>query len=215
MQAQPETNLSNRENWTLVHTYIPVPWNHMFRYLLNHQQEFFEEYTQDSVEGFVETVYSLAMMNDLSIYGVPDTAVYTKLRAEVVNLHLSYSDHFISFYDMDFYILAGNPNAFAKTACHLLDSCRDTTSQIIGFITSKFYHQNVTDTACLGTVIFRAARCAALQPNYYTARNYSQLLFNRGKKKEAKAQALSAIQFADKAGIDATEEKNCLRKSRR
>lgn len=212
MQAHPDTSFFTRDNWKLIHTYTPPPWNHMFRYLLDHQHEFSEKYTTDSVQDLVRKVYSIAMLKCL--FDVPDTAAYRKLRAEVVNLPLPESDRFVSFYDMDFYIVSSNPDAFAKTACFYLRTYCDSTSQITDLIAWKFYQQKITDTAYLDTVISWAARSAAHQPNYYTARNYANLLFNRGRKQEAEVQAINAIQFAEIAGRDASEEEELLKKIR-
>lgn len=217
MQAQPDSSLSNRENWTLIHTYNPPPWNHMFRYLLDHQQEFSEKYTQDSVNNLVSKVYAFAMAHELNyLYGTPDTAAYSKLRAEVVNLHLPYLESLICWNDMDYFICSGTPDAFAKAAClYVRNYCDSTGPSIsINLIIWKFSQQNVTDTAYLDTAISWAARSVALQPNYNTTRNYAHLLFNRGRKQEAEAQTVSAIQFAEKAGIDVAEEKELLKKIR-
>jgi thioredoxin-related protein len=212
MKIQPDTSFLNRKNWTLLNKYKPAPWNHMFQYVLNHQEEFSEKYTADSVKFLVKNVYGSQMGLCFPYSEQPDTIMYKKLRAEVVGLHLPYEESIVSFYDMDFYSIAGNQLAFAKAACTCVHINTDsTTLLLLNFIIQKFY-QNVTDTAYLDTAISWAALSARLEPNLFSTSNYAHLLYQRGRKQEAEVQAIRAIDFADKMGRDATEEKELLKK---
>jgi thioredoxin-related protein len=211
MKAQPDSCLSNRENWNLLHTYNPQPWNHMFRYLLSHQQEFSDKFTEDSIRFLINKVYALAMATSLNyLYGVPDTVEYRKLRTDAINLHLSYLESLVCWNDMDYYIIAENQNAFAKTACYCVRNYNNGSGSDV---TWKFY-EHVTDTAYLDTAISWAARAVSLKPDYFTTKNYAALLYKRGRKQEAKLQATRAISFEDKLLYEDPEQKELLRKIR-
>ena len=214
MQIQPDSDLLNQKNWMLLNKYLPAPWNHMFRYILGHQQEFSEKYTADSVRFLVFMIYDRKMAECFPYDDQPDTIMYKKLRAEVERLHLPYEKDLVILHDLDFYIAVGNKDAFAKTACMYLRNYTDsTTLLVINLIMLKFY-QNVTDTAYLDTAISWAALSARLGPNLFSTCNYAHLLYQRGRKQEAEEQAIRAIDFSDKMGRDATEEKELLRKIR-
>lgn len=209
MKTQPDNNLSSRANWNLLNTFHPSPSNYMFQYMVHHQQEFFEKYTKDSVVASINFIYSVAMNNTL--FGIPDTVQYLKLRNEVREMQMTYMEVQIDLCDLDYYTISGNQQGFAKTACRMLRENNSASSMLTGILLYKFAHAE-TDTVSLDTAIYWAELAVKQEPNYYTTRDYALLLYKRGRMQEAETQALLAIKYAEEAHRDPYEEKEMIEK---
>lgn len=210
IKTQSEADYIKRENWFVLQTYVADPHNTMFRYLLTHRAPFEERYTTDSVQYVMERVYANAMGKCLYAKE-PDTTAYQKLRKEVINLKLPFSEKLALGSDMSLYAVTKQWDEYAKVSATYIAAYADSDWSFLNNVAWTFY-EHLEDPVNLDKAIAWSKKSVELNTNYYNTDTYAALLYKRGKKSEAETAAKQAIALAEKEGMDSTPTKDLLKK---
>ncbi|MEO6239810.1 MAG: thioredoxin family protein [Bacteroidia bacterium] len=213
MKTQADSTFIYPQNWMVLRTYVQTPDCSMFRYLLSHRAAFETRYTTDSVHMAIIKVYGSAMGKCLYAK-VPDTTGYKKLRSEVVNLKLPFTEELILENDMAFYSITERWNEYARTATSYVTSYADSNWATLNNIAWTFY-AHIDDPGLLAKALTWSKRSVDLDANDFNLDTYAALLYKLGRKSEAEAAALRAIALADKDKVDSSETKALLEKIRK
>jgi hypothetical protein len=141
----------------------------------------------------------------------PDTAAYQKLRKEVINLNMPFSEKLALGSDMTLYAATKQWDAYAKVSATYIAAYADSDWLLLNNVAWTFY-EHIDDSANLDKAIAWSKKSLELNANYYSTDTYAALLYKRGKKSEAESAAKQAIALAEKEGMDSAPTKELLKK---
>ena len=179
-----------------------------FKFFISNKEVFYSVYTEDSVNEVINTLYQKGIHKCIFNRKV-DTLGYQKIRSELIDLGLPESESIVALADLQFFERVGNWKKYANAAVFYIDRYLPKNDQeyfILNQIAWTFY-EHVDGGIYLDLAIGWIKRSVELKQDCFNTDTYAALLYKRGKKAEAEAMALKAIELGKitKTDISATE----------
>jgi thiol-disulfide isomerase/thioredoxin len=187
-QKDPSDSLS----WQVIRQFAGVHTN-AFQSVIAHRKMFYGKYTADTVDMVFQQKYQIALYRSL---GNPiDTALYARLREQVVALDAEFSERLPMETDLALYYVTGNWTSYAALADTYVAYYADTNWLALNNMSWNFY-EHVDDPEQLAIAAGWAKHSIEINENYFNVDTYACLLSKMGKKHQAIKAAKRAIELA-------------------
>jgi len=197
-------------DWSVIRDFGVDIKSPTFKFLTSNKELFYTVYTEDSVNNVIGNLYLKAMQKCFFYGQKVDTTGYINLRSELINLDISpQSSSIVALADLQFYERLENWKKFANAAVFYIDRYLPKDEQeyvMLNHFAWTFY-EHVDGGIYLDLAIGWIKRSVELKQDCFNTDTYAALLYKRGKKAEAEAMALKAIELGKitKTDISATE----------
>ncbi|MCC7302669.1 MAG: thioredoxin family protein [Bacteroidia bacterium] len=205
--VKPE-EFSSRFNWNMLYRHITSSASPAFVYLLKHQDEFGKKYTADSVSRKIQNVYERSFAK---IARSKDKVALDAMEKEIRANMAGDADGIIWKGQIAYYSAVGDWTSFAAVTVKYVEKyAMENPSQLNSFAW-KFY-ESVSDKAMLEHAARWAKKSVELDSKYYNNDTHASILYKLGRKADARAAALKALELGKEAGEDVKETENLLKK---
>lgn len=209
LNAQKESELANRGNWTILKNYSRSTNSKSFKYLETHLNDFYAKYTQDSVDAVIVNNYSGVLYT--AVREKNDVAFH-KTKNMLVKANYKNADKMISSIEMEKFAHEEKWNDYANTAINHMEKFVDKNDYgMMNNLAWQFY-ENVTDKTQLAMAEAWAKTAAEGENAYASYDTYAAVQYKAGKLKEAEATANKAIELGKKEGADVSGTQELLEK---
>jgi thiol-disulfide isomerase/thioredoxin len=182
--SQKEADLINRENWTMISTYLTDSKSKEFSYLLKNADAFAKKYTKDSVNDKISAIYNNECY-ELIHSTKADSAQYFALRNEIRKSGFAKAEEGLIASDIYYYQTRHDMGNYAKSVTEFIEKYESANAGALNNYAYEFY-TNIKDKAMLAKAEKWAQKAYELEPDpQVTMDTYACVLSVNGKKAEA------------------------------
>jgi hypothetical protein len=208
--SQKEADLVNRDNWTMIDTYLTDMDSKEFKYLVAHRDEFVKRYTADSVDTKIFDVYLQSLTSMVRSRSFTEAA-YTQAKQKISASGFREADKVIFTSDLNFYQMKGEQEKFQSLAMTGLDKYYGKDYSMLNRMAWYFF-QIAKDNKQLEKAAEWAKKSISLQCTPENNDTYANLMFKLGRKSEAVKYEKDALELARKANVPLGTYEENLRK---
>ena len=208
--TQKETDLTNRDNWTIIDVYLTDMDSKEFNFVVSHYDEFAKLYTADSVDNKIFNVYLQAMSNMARSRSFSETS-YAGLKQKITASGFKEAGKVIFTGDLNLYQMRGEQDKFLNLAMTGLDKYYGKDYAMLNRMAWYFF-QIASDPKYLEKAADWAKKSISIQSTHENNDTYANLMFKLGNKNEAVKYEKTAIELARKVNAPLQTYEESLKK---
>jgi len=195
--TQKESDLTSRTNWTIFYQFDNNYKSREFKYLLNHQENFSEIYTKDSVNMKINSTI------DKELYRVTHKdktgKAFDEFIKDIEQLNLPNKEEIKIKGKMNLAVVNGKWKDYADNAVVYIDKYKMDDPNTLNEVAWNFY-EKITDKTLLEKAAGWAKQSVTLKPGAFNYDTYACLMFKLGNKEEAIKLEEQALKLAKESG---------------
>ncbi len=182
--TQKEEDLTNRDNWNIIYSYLTDFKSKQFNYLIVNSAVFSKKYSSDSVNSKMYSIYMNQCLH-LIYSKEADSTGYFKFKEEITKSGFAKSEELVLDSDIGYYLKKQDYINYSKVASLYIEKYQSANSSLLNEIAYEFY-TSVQDKTMLAKAEQWSKKSYELDPNPITnGDTYACLLSVNEKKKEA------------------------------
>lgn len=196
--TQQESDLSSRTNWNIIYKHVSKMNSREFKYLLSHQEEFIEKYTEDSVNNKIYTIFLQQCFKHIGSKDF-DIDKYESLKNKIRKSNFKKADQLIVTADLHYYRRNGKWKDYISLAIENVDKYYLNDYMTLNNIAWNFLDNTNKDDYLVKAEKW-SRKSVELESKAFNNDTLAAILYKLGKKEEAIKYQEIALELAEKEG---------------
>jgi hypothetical protein len=208
-QKQTEADYSSAENWDLIKLFVEDDKNIAFQYLLTHQYEFTQKYSEDTIYNKITDVYENTLMKIVQRRKI-NVENYKEIRANFDKFNLPQKERILFNADVEYFFKTEDYENYKKVVIPCVEKYHIDNEDFLNNTAYKIYEKCTDKELLIEAEKWAKKACGISQNDPASMDTYACLLYKNGKKKEAIIIEEQAIEKLKKKNSSNEEMKTYL-----
>ncbi len=199
--TQEDKDLINKDNWNLIYKFCEDADSEEFKYLLENQSKFIEEYGKETVEQKIYDTY-MAKIYKVLRKSKEDPNLYISAKEEFKKENYPREKELLLYTDLVFFkYIEKNKETYNKTAIELFENYDIKDSGKLNEFAWAI-HENTDDTTQLNNALDMVNKSIEILKRHAVLDTKASILLKLGRYEDALKVEETALRMAEKAGED-------------